>query len=99
MQKSRRDAGVTEWPLCPQAASRSGVGLAFQLNLRRTLFDRGQEFFWQWIIWRFFLPHYCDDPPARAVAIELKAIDAAGEGLFVFCVVARFVGAEDLHDV
>ena|SRR5258708_21557269 len=46
----------------------------------------------------FALPVDGQDPPAASVIEQLKAVDAAGEGLFSFGV-TRFVGAPDMSDV
>src|SRR4029077_8479533 len=93
------DAGVTEWQLWLQKPARVCFWLCLSARAKDDLFGWRQEFFWQRVFGRFFLPHDCDDPPARAVVVKLKAIDAACEGLFVLGIVTRFVGAEDLHDV
>ena len=59
----------------------------------------GQKLFRYGRVRRFTLPEDADDPPSIAVEEKLKTINPARKGLGVYWVVARFVGAEDLHDV
>ena len=44
------------------------------------------------------LPEDAHDPPTATVVEELKAVDAAHEGLPISGIVARLVGAPDVRD-
>jgi hypothetical protein len=52
----------------------------------------------QWILFIFTLPEDCHNPPTSAVVHQLNTVDATGKG-FLFGLVARFIGAERMHNL
>src|SRR3954465_10355836 len=58
-----------------------------------------QVFRWNRRVGCFCLPHDAHDPPTFAVVHQLKAVDAALEGLWVLGLVTRLIRPDPLTDV
>src|ERR1700730_17452836 len=74
-----------------------------QLNLRISLprISSGmwEEFCRQRILRPFFLPVNREDPPARSIGKQLKAVNSPGKRLNVLRIMSRFVGAKRMQNI